>query len=327
MLTRVLIGTLVIAVAGGAIVISGQTQPAAQATQKPFLWRVEGPVPSYLYGTIHVPDRKVLALPGVVRRAFDVSDGVYTELPLDTATQLSIASRLMLPEGQDLRTVAGEELFGRVIRLISNAFGPNLPPGADQLLVASMLRLKPMMAMTQLMLVDYLPEMLAGQKALDSALYDMAVSAGKQVGGLETVDEQLAVMDALTVAEQVDALRSTVNRLEKPRPGETNSVRDLVDLYLRGDLDVLAAEINRQDPEFEALQKKFTAKLLDDRNVKMADRIAARIGEKPARTYLFAVGAAHYPGETGLLSLLGKKGLKVTRLGPADEARITRPER
>lgn len=327
MFTRVLAGALAVALAGSGLGLATQARPAVQATQRPFLWRVDGPVPSYLYGTIHVPDRRVLELPAVVRRVFDVSDAVYTELPLDTATQLSIAPRLLLPDGQDLRTVAGEELFGRLIRLITNAFGPNVPAGTGQLLASTMARLKPIMAMTQLMLLDYLPETLAGQQALDTVLYDMAIGAGKQVGGLETVDEQVAVLDALTIAEQVDALRSTIDRIEKPKPGEANSVRQLVDLYLAGDLEVLATEINRQDPEFEALQKKFKTSLLDDRNEKMADRIAARIAEKPARTYLFAVGAAHYPGESGVLSLLGRKGLKVTRLGPADESTIIRPSR
>ncbi len=37
-------------------------------TEKPFLWKIEGEVDSYLYGTIHVPDKRVTTLPKVVRR-------------------------------------------------------------------------------------------------------------------------------------------------------------------------------------------------------------------------------------------------------------------
>jgi len=40
--------------------------PAIQPTQNPLLWRIEGTVPSYLYGTIHIPDQRVLAVPDVV---------------------------------------------------------------------------------------------------------------------------------------------------------------------------------------------------------------------------------------------------------------------
>src|SRR5215471_8695107 len=71
--------------AGWAIGASARGQALAiQPTQKPFLWRIEGPVPSYLYGTIHIPDQRVLAIPDVVKKAMAVSDAVYTEVPFDS---------------------------------------------------------------------------------------------------------------------------------------------------------------------------------------------------------------------------------------------------
>ena len=55
-------------------------------------------------------------------------------------------------------------------------------------------------------------------------------------------------------------------------------------------------------------------KLLDDRNVRMVDRMLERAGKAPKRTYFVAVGAAHFPGETGILRLLEKKGKKIKRV-------------
>ena len=46
--------------------------PAGRSVKAPFLWRIEGPVPSYLYGTIHVPDAQVTNLPPAVEQAFAV---------------------------------------------------------------------------------------------------------------------------------------------------------------------------------------------------------------------------------------------------------------
>jgi uncharacterized protein YbaP (TraB family) len=97
-----------------------------------------------------------------------------------------------------------------------------------------------------------------------------------------------------------------------------------VDLYLAGDLEPLAAELNKQDLEEAAVEKQFQARLIDDRNVKMADRIAARCRDNKTRSYFFAVGAAHYSGETGILAQLAKKGFKVTRLTNADAGSIAR---
>src|SRR5436190_24102584 len=105
--------------------------------EKPFLWRIEGAVPSYLYGTVHVPDQRVLDLPDVVKKAFDASEIIYTEIPLDAATQAATVSRLMLPADQDLRKLAGEDLFNRLVRVVSKALGGNLPPGAGELLAGT----------------------------------------------------------------------------------------------------------------------------------------------------------------------------------------------
>ena len=58
----------------------------------PFLWMIDLDPPSFLLGTIHLPDERVLDLPPVVREAFDASEVVYTEITLDTATQQSSVS-------------------------------------------------------------------------------------------------------------------------------------------------------------------------------------------------------------------------------------------
>jgi uncharacterized protein YbaP (TraB family) len=54
---------------------------------------------------------------------------------------------------------------------------------------------------------------------------------------------------------------------------------------------------------------QFYRKLLDDRNVVMADKIDAWLGED---TDVFVVvGAGHFAGEMGILHLLEQKGWKV----------------
>src|SRR6185503_13303094 len=106
-------------------------------TEKPFLWRIEGTVPSYLYGTIHVPDPAVLELPDVVKRALDSADVFNGEIPLDPATQAGVVGKVMLPAGLDLRTLAGDELFGRLTRALTSALGDTLPPGSADLMAGA----------------------------------------------------------------------------------------------------------------------------------------------------------------------------------------------
>ena len=151
----------------------------------PFLWRVEGRTPLYLFGTIHVPDDRVLALPPSVVKAFGEASAVYTEIPMDSATQMGIMSKVMLPEGTQLSDVIGQPLYDRM----TAAAGKTL--GGEHAAMAAMLgplfqRMKPWAAMSQLSLLEFLPEMLSGKQPLDAMLYAKAQSDGKKVGALET---------------------------------------------------------------------------------------------------------------------------------------------
>jgi uncharacterized protein YbaP (TraB family) len=303
---------------------AGVQAPAIQPTQKPLLWRIEGPVPSYLYGTIHIPDQRVLALPDVVTRAMNASDAVYTEVVLDQDTLTAAADAGQLPASQDLRKIVGDDVFARLVKIVVHAFGSNIPPGVDVMMASVLARQTPIAAMSQLVLLDYLPDLLAGRLPLDLMLHNDAVKAGKETGGIETLEEQTDVLfNSLPIDQQAKMLVAAIDEVEHQKPGE-NPVRHLVDLYLAGDLEPLAAELNKQDLEAAAVEKQFQSRLIDDRNVKMADRIAARCSNNKTRSYFFAVGAAHYSGETGILAQLAKKGFKVTRLTNADAGSITR---
>src|SRR5690242_17448218 len=176
--------------AGWAIGASARAQaPAIQPTQKPLLWRIEGPVPSYLYGTIHIPDQRVLALPEVVTRAMNASDAVYTEVVLDQDTLSAAASAGQLPASQDLRKILGDEVFARLVKLVVHGFGSNVPQGVDIFMGSILARQTPIAAMSQLVMLDYLPDLLAGRLPLDMMLRNAAVEAGKETGGIETLEE------------------------------------------------------------------------------------------------------------------------------------------
>jgi uncharacterized protein YbaP (TraB family) len=308
-----------------AISAGAQTAPAqVRPTEKPFLWRIDGPVPSYLYGTVHVPDPRVLALPEVVRQALNASDVFSAEIPLDAATQASLMGKVMLPPGQDLRKIVGEEVFTRLIKVVGKLLGNTVPPGAAEMLGVMLSPMKPWAVMSQVELLEFLPDITAGRQPLDAMLYSLASQAGKDLGALETVDEQVAVFEGFTNEEQVRLLVSTLDDIEKQRPGGVSPTQELVTLYLAGDLDKLAAEANKQYPQDQALNKKMVARVVDERNTRMTAKIAELCAKQPKRSYFFAVGALHYAGETGIISQLTKKGFKVTRLGPGDAASIVR---
>jgi uncharacterized protein len=264
-----------------------------------------------LFGTIHVPDARVLALPLTVRSAFDRADRVVTEIPLDASRQAELAAALLLPEGQRLRALIGEPLFARLDARVRAALTPTAPEVAP--LVAGMLdRLKPWAALAQLATLEYLPDLLAGRTSLDAQIYADAVAAGKKVGGLETVSEQAATFDVFSAAEQAALLDEALRDIETPASPRG---AQLVEWYLEGNDEKLAGALT-QGSRDSALARKFEAEVLVRRNHRMADRIDALRRDAPGETVFVAVGALHLVGSDNLPQLLQARGYEISRVRP-----------
>ncbi len=193
-------------------------------TDRPFLWLIDGRRPSYLYGTIHVPDARVVALPPAVQNAFAVSHMLYVEAPLDSAAQKQVEDQSRLPAGEHLKDVLPPDLYQRTAKYFRSK-GVSLAALSDRQIwvVAATIEL-----------LDFLWDAV-WRSPLDKKLYDMARHRGKAIGALETVAEQMAVFGDLTPEDQIRQLESTLAQYEEAARKQTNPSRELVGIYLRGD--------------------------------------------------------------------------------------------
>lgn len=301
--------------AGLALVLAWPAEPTAQARPAgaPLLWLGEhGTHRVALFGTIHVPDARVLALAPAVTAAFDRADRVVTEIPLGTEAQAQMATALLLPPDRRLRAIIGDARFARLEARVRAALLPRAPEIAP--LVGGMLdRLKPWAALAQLATLEYLPDLLAGRTALDASLYADAVKAGKKVGGLETIAEQAGTFDVFTPDEQARLLDEALRELETPGASVTGA--QLVEWYLAGDAAKLASAL-AETPGDAALARKFETEVLVKRNHRMATRVDALRREAPAETLFVAVGAMHLVGPENLPQLLQAGGYAISRVQP-----------
>jgi uncharacterized protein YbaP (TraB family) len=128
------------------------------------------------------------------------------------------------------------------------------------------------------------------------------------------VDEQLGVFEQFSVAEQARMLELTLDALDEGRRKSRTMTQSLIDAYLGGDLDVLTRLVQDSLQGDRELMSRFAAVAIDERNRLMASRIRERIAQRPGKSCFFAVGAAHYAGERGIVSLLTQAGLEVTRV-------------
>ena len=294
-----------LAAAGSSIVgASGSQGSGIQgsgiASERPLLWKIEGRKPSYLFGTIHIPDDRVLNLHQVVKEALEVSDAVYLEIPLGIKEMEKIQQGSRLSGGQLLPDLIPSDLYHDVEKLLRSR-------GVS---MAVFLHLKIWALASRITMLDYLPVMMI-KPSLDLFLYHQAQLEGKEVGALESVEEQLSVFEAFSTEEQLEFLRTTVEEMQKP--GES-PVERLLQRYLVGDVDALSREISRQMTKDDVLSKKVRRVMLTERDRRLADRIEQRLKESPEKGFFFAVGAAHLSEKDSILSRLSERGFIVNRV-------------
>lgn len=279
----------------------GSTNAFAQATTAAFnqglLWRVEKPgtAPSYLFGTAHLADKRVTALPEAVRKQFDAAKSFTMEVALDPSGIAILAARMVYLDGRDLPGIAGEDLFRKIVPLTA---GIGLPP--------EMVRLFKPWAMVLLL---QMPQQQT-EDVLDVTLQRMASQQGKSLNYLETVDEQVAAFENMSDQEQIALLKHAVETHHELK----TQTEKLVQAYLQRDLGLMwqigESEVARR-PELRAVKEVFDQRLLYDRNARMVVRMQPQLA---AGNAFVAVGALHLYGQKGLLSLLARDGYRVTRV-------------
>ncbi len=284
--------------AGGLAVllwIGGLGTAVASGFTRGLLFEISGagPRPSYLFGTIHSDDPRVLSLPARVQTALDLADGFVMEAVPDPEA-VDKARRVMLfGDGRRLSAILPMDLYRQVVEAAASR----------GLSTAAIEPLKPWALVTLLSA----PPSRSGE-FLDLMLYRTAQEQGKPVAGLETLYEQMAILDGLTEAEQIALLRETLATI-----GELGEVQTrLLAAYVRRDLDSLT-QLNAMyrrwsSPELAARVQELA---VDERNARMAERLRPLLDQGGR---FVAIGALHLPGPKGVLQRLMDSGLAVRLL-------------
>ncbi len=268
---------------------------------RPFLWRIESAPPSYLFGTIHMPDKRLRRLPRNAELAFNQATVLSTEIALDGKDDGLFIASAKLPAGTRLDAIVPPQLLERTKETFDAAHQPFAP----------MTGFKPWFVCMRIGLLDHLNEMATGTP-IDKALYGRATNAGKELEPLETISEQARVFDGLEPREQVVFLERTLDGTDLAKREHRDPIIDLLQVYLEGEEPPLMHELYRGYDPKNAVDVKVMKRLIDDRNVVMVDRLKQRLSS--GKSYFVAVGAAHLIGPRSVVALLQKSGIKVKRV-------------
>ncbi len=276
------------------LLISNATIPAEKTvSERGLLWQIEAPgYPiSYLFGTIHSEDKRVLQLPTAVSEALKTSEALIIEAPVDEEAEVISLRAMMFQDGTNLSDVVTPALYERTVAaMVENGF----PEPAVKLL-------KPW----AISIILSVPRPQTGM-FLDLYLTIEATNSGMPVKALETVTEQIEILDGFNMDEQIAMLEDTLDDLSKI----AELHEQLIQAYLQRDLEQLM-EISEQamGTGTQSLRDKLSDRLIVSRNRRMVKRLEPLLHNGKV---FVAVGALHLPGKEGMLSLLTKAGYRVT---------------
>lgn len=283
---------------GAAVVAAcAPTVAGAGSYEQGLLWEVSraDTPPSYLFGTMHLADPRLLELPPAAERAFAAARTFVLEMYPDPAVAKRFSEAGLLDNGDRLSALippaSFERLAGRLAeRGIARQRVDALKPWAALLLVTSAEG--------------------GGGQSLDIALYVRARFANKRIEELDSVEEQIAVFDSLPGDTQIALIEVALARHDDLRA----EIEENVAAYRRGDLAALARLSRRNgagSAEGRAHQAVLEKKIVQDRSVVMAYRLQPHL--RRGRVFA-AVGAMHLYGPKGMLALLAEDGWRVRRV-------------
>ena len=248
---------------------------------------------SYLYGTMHVQDSRVFQFKNGVQEAFNRCEIFALELNMDSINTFQLMDELIMEPPNRLDSL----LTNKEYEMVSQYFKDTLGVG--------LMIFNKMQPIYTFQLISFEKLKKDQDVALDIYFFNEAKKQNKTTVGLEFMEEQLNAFKSIPYDVQAKELFKAVENAYK---GEGQEIDELIEYYLNEDLDkLLELTLNSQfmDEEINIIFKQV---FLIDRNHKMAERSIKYIKSGPT---FIAVGAAHLPGNEGVIENLRKKGYTV----------------
>ena len=271
-----------------------------QAAGEPLMaWQVAGDSARLtLLGSVHMAFPDVYPLREDLEKAFVGADALVVEVDI-TGTGAAEIQRLLLDEGMLPAGQTVEQHLSTTVWSSLQAYMESQALPSD-----SFVRMKPGLLATTLSALRLAEFGMQVEHGIDRHFLNRAQS-DKPVLELESPAEQVALL--LDFPDPDLLMAQTLLQLEDMEA----IIAPVYQAWLRGDSAalnrLLLAQERASHPEFEAIYRRF----YDDRNHAMADRLAQLLAGEGH--YFVVVGAGHLVGEEGIIALLQRTGVTISR--------------
>lgn len=254
------------------------------------LWEISGgglSKPSYLFGTMHVLCADDAHLSDSLKAVIAHCDEVYFEINLsDMSGMMNSMKYMRMNDSKKLSDLLDTAAYEKVKAYFAKHTSI-IPFGMLE-------RFKPLLISS---LIE--EENLACQTTdgMEMMIMKELHQYNKPVNGLETVEFQAGLFDSIPYEQQAKDLVNYIDSAEEYR----KMTLELSELYKKQDLEQIDTLSSKGDPSMSG----YMDLLLYDRNGRWAKALVSLL---PQKSLLIAVGAAHLPGDKGVINLLRKRG-------------------
>lgn len=282
------------------------------------LWKIQGKKNTvWLLGSVHMLPESAHPFPAAFDEAYNAADRLVFEINMDSDGMMGAAMGLMMKamimDGRTLKDLVSPETWALLeprldglAKMFASMAGDASPsPATVKLMKESLMRMKPWFIGMLLQVGDaqeggeYRPDL-----GVDLFYAARAREEGKEIGGLETLEEQIGFFESLTGESGEEFLLSSLRQSD---PGAEELDR-MVDAWKKGDIALLDELVNgsmKDSPETYDL-------LLVQRNKNWVPQIRKFL--ESDENYLVIVGAGHLVGKQSVVQLLRNQGYKVERI-------------
>lgn len=265
---------------------NNQAQTKLAPLENSLLWEISGnglAHPSYVYGTVHMICSSDYFLSEKANNALQASKKLVLEINLTDPNELKTMESMMMAKEPLDKTLNAMQL-SKLEEILKKSSGISV----EQVNSYSLSAVMSLLSMKSFGCTDlkfYEIEFMADFK-----------KRNLEVVGLELIKSQLSSLEKAYTNEEMLKMLGEISIAQT-----TNLVQD----YKNEDINGLYIDITDE----KVMNKKTKYEIIDKRNIDWISKITALMKKE---SVFVAVGAAHLPGEFGILHLLKKAGFKVS---------------
>ena len=263
------------------------------------VWRVtDGESTVYLGGTVHLLRPEDYPLPEEFDQAYEGSSELFLETDISSMDDLSVQTQMLqqltYSDGRTLKDVLDTEAYAALDTYTARVGMP----------LKMLEQLKPGMIVSTLQVLEF-QRMGFTPQGVDAFFNTQALTDGKSVSALETLDEQISFLAAMGEGNESEFIMMSLEDLDST----ANLMGEMIGAWRAGDSEALRTLF--VDDMLERAPGVYDS-LLRQRNLRWIPQIEAMFDDPEIEFVL--VGAAHLVGADGIVELLRARGYVVAKL-------------